>query len=382
MSFAIGFADAGADVAPVERDHGSDFEIRFADELIEAEVYRPVMQVVGVGGSGGNALGSMAEAGLQGVQLCAVNTDQQALGRSAADVRLAIGAHLTRGLGAGANPEVGQAAALEDEDLLRQMVEGTDLVFVTAGLGGGTGSGAAPVVARLAREQGALVVGVVSRPFAFEGRKRARTAEWAVSELAAHSDTLLVVTNERLMELDAELSFVDAFRRADAVLCRAVRSISELITSDGLVNVDFADVRAVMGAGGRALMGTGTAEGVERATQAAQAATSSALLDDASIEGARGVLVNVAAGPDVKLREIHQAASLIGDKAHDEALIVFGARIDEALRGTIAVTVIATGIGGDEPEILPGARRLASPADEPALVRRGRSASDRARSAG
>ncbi|HTA89455.1 MAG TPA: cell division protein FtsZ [Polyangiaceae bacterium] len=317
------------------------FSIEFADET---RAYQARIKVIGVGGSGGNAINTMIHFGLEGVEFITVNTDAQALNSNSAAEKIAIGQNVTRGLGAGADPERGRKAALEDVQRLKDAVQGADMVFVTAGMGGGTGTGAAPVIAQLAREAGALTVGVVTKPFSFEGRQRSRRAEAGLAALSEHVDTLITIPNEKLMMLaDDDLTFVEAFRKADEVLFQAVRGISDLITLDGIVNVDFADVRTVMAGMGRALMGTGCAKGEGRARLAAEQAVQSPLLDNISVEGATGVLINVVGGPDMKMKEIQEAASLIQEQAHEDANIIFGASIDENMADTIKVTVIATG---------------------------------------
>ncbi len=317
------------------------FSIEFADDN---EAYRARIKVVGVGGSGNNAINTMIHFGLDGVEFLSVNTDVQALNANAAAERIHIGAAVTRGLGAGADPERGRKAALEDAQRIKESLQGADMVFVTAGMGGGTGTGAAPVIAQIAREMGALTVGVVTKPFAFEGRQRSRRADLGLSMLSEHVDTLITIPNEKLMTLaDDELTFVEAFRKADEVLYQAVRGISDLITLDGIVNVDFADVTTVMSGMGRALMGTGCAKGQGRARIAAEQAITSPLLDNISVEGATGVLINVVGGPDMRMKEIQEAASLIQEQAHEEANIIFGASIDETMGDTLKVTVIATG---------------------------------------
>jgi cell division protein FtsZ len=325
------------------------FSIEFADE---ARAYNARIKVIGVGGSGGNAINTMIHFGLEGVEFITVNTDAQALGSNSAAEKISIGANVTRGLGAGADPERGRKAALEDVQRLKDVVQGADMVFVTAGMGGGTGTGAAPVIAQLAREAGALTVGVVTKPFAFEGRQRARRAEQGLIALTEHVDTLITIPNEKLMMLaDADMTFVEAFRKADEVLFQAVKGISDLIMLDGIVNVDFADVRTVMAGMGRALMGTGCAKGEGRARLAAEQAICSPLLDNISVEGATGVLINVVGGPDMKMREIQEAASLVQEQAHEDANIIFGASIDETMSDTLKVTVIATGFQHVEAEI-------------------------------
>ncbi len=317
------------------------FSIEFADETQE---YQARIKVIGCGGSGGNAVNTMINFGLEGVEFVVVNTDAQALNANAAPTKLNIGANVTKGLGAGADPERGRKAALEDVQRIKELISGADMVFVTAGMGGGTGTGAAPIIAQLAREEGALTVGVVTKPFIFEGRQRARRAETGLAQLSEHVDTLITIPNQKLLLLgDDDLTFIDACRKADEVLYQAVKGISDLITQNGIVNVDFADVKTVMSKMGRALMGTGIAKGQNRARLAAEMAVASPLLDDISVEGATGVLINVVGGPDLKMREIQEAASLVQEQAHEDANIIFGASIDESLGENVKVTVIATG---------------------------------------
>ena len=302
------------------------------------------IKVIGVGGGGSNAVNKMVECGLKGVDFVVSNTDAQALRHSPAALHLQIGATLTDGLGAGANPEVGRSAALEDLNMINEAVVGADMVFVTAGMGGGTGTGAAPVFARAAREAGALTVGVVTKPFNFEGRARRRRAEAGIEALGAEVDTLIVIPNQRLLAVsDETTTMMDAFAVADKVLYNAVQGISDLITEHGMINVDFADVRTIMMGKGMALMGTGKASGEGRALVAAQQAISSPLLDDVSIEGATGILINFTGGMDLKIAEIEEAASLVEDAAHDEVNLIFGAVIDESLKDEIKITVVATG---------------------------------------
>jgi cell division protein FtsZ len=317
------------------------FSIEFEDDCA---TYNAKIKVVGVGGSGNNAINTMIHFGLEGVDFLSVNTDVQALNANAAAQRIHIGANITRGLGAGADPERGRKAALDDAGLIKERLQGADMVFVTAGMGGGTGTGAAPVIAQIARECGALTVAVVTKPFGFEGRQRMRRADQGLASLSDHVDTLITIPNEKLMSLgDDEMTFVEAFRKADEVLYQAVRGISDLITLDGIVNVDFADVTTVMRGMGRALMGTGCAKGEGRAKIAAQQAVTSPLLDDISVHGATGVLINVVGGADMRMREIQEAASQIQEQAHEDANIIFGASIDESMGDVIKVTVIATG---------------------------------------
>jgi cell division protein FtsZ len=321
------------------------FSIEFADE---AAGYDARIKVIGCGGSGGNAVNTMMNFGLEGVEFIVVNTDAQALGASLAPSKLHIGANITRGLGAGADPEKGRKAALEDVTRIKEMIQGADMVFVTAGMGGGTGTGAAPVIAQLAREEGCLTVGVVTKPFFFEGKQRARRAELGLAMLSEQVDTLITIPNQKLLSLgDEDLSFVEAFRKADEVLYQAIKGISDLITQNGIVNVDFADVKTVMSNMGRALMGSGCAKGQGRARLAAEMAVSSPLLDDISVEGAMGVLINIVGGPDMRMREIEEAATLVQEQAHEDANIIFGATIDETMGDAIKVTVIATGF--DQP---------------------------------
>ncbi|MEZ4474064.1 MAG: cell division protein FtsZ [bacterium] len=302
------------------------------------------LKVVGVGGGGGNAVSTMLDSGLKGIDFIVANTDAQALEHGRAPIKLQIGAALTKGLGAGANPDVGRDAALEDQRLIAEAVGGADMVFVTAGMGGGTGTGAAPIIAKVARERGALTVGVVTRPFNFEGRARRRRAEIGIEALAAEVDTLIVIPNQRLLAIsDEQTTMLDAFKMADTVLYNAVQGISDLITYHGMINVDFADVRTIMSNRGLALMGTGRARGERRALVAAQAAISSPLLDDVSIEGATGILINFTGGTDLRMSEIEEAASLVEDAAHDDVNLIFGTVIDESMKDEIKITVIATG---------------------------------------
>jgi cell division protein FtsZ len=310
---------------------------------------RAVIKVVGVGGGGGNALNNMVSSGLGGVDFIAANTDAQALQHALAPIKLQLGGDITRGLGCGADPDKGRTSALEVRDRLRELFAGTDMVFVTAGLGGGTGTGAAPIVAEVAREVGALTVGVVTKPFLFEGRVRMRNAERGLDELHRVVDTVITIPNQRLLALAGKGTSVrDAFKLADDVLYNAVRGISDLITIHGLINLDFADVRTIMNEMGVALMGTGSARGNERAEEAARMAISSPLLEDLSIEGAHGVLINITGGSDLSLYEVNEASTLIQEAAHEDANIIFGAVIDESMpEGEMRVTVIATGLVDD-----------------------------------
>jgi cell division protein FtsZ len=305
--------------------------------------YLAVIKVVGIGGGGSNAVNRMVDAGLKGVEFIAINTDAQALLMCDANEKITIGAHVTRGLGAGANPEVGRAAATESRDEIKDALKGADMVFVTAGEGGGTGTGGAPIVAEIARDLGALTVGVVTRPFSFEGLKRAEQAQLGISDLQDKVDTLIVIPNDRLLQVvEKQTSVMEAFRMADDVLRQGVQGITDLITVPGLVNLDFADVRTIMREAGSALMGIGEADGPNRAAEAARAAVSSPLLE-ASIEGATGVLLNISGGPDVGLFEVNEAAEVVTGAADQNANVIFGAVIDESLGGTVRVTVIATG---------------------------------------
>ncbi len=311
--------------------------------------YLAVIKVVGVGGGGVNAVNRMIESGLKGVEFIAINTDAQALLMSDADVKLDIGRELTRGLGAGADPEKGRQAAQDHSDQIEDALKGSDMVFVTAGEGGGTGTGGAPVVAKIARSLGALTIGVVTRPFSFEGRRRAVQAETGITELADEVDTLIVIPNDKLLEMtDHRVAILDAFKQADQVLMQGVSGITDLITTPGLINLDFADVKSVMSNAGSALMGIGSARGEDRARQAAEQAISSPLLE-ASIDGARGVLLSIAGGSDLGLFEVSEAANLIEAAAHDEANIIFGTVIDDALGDEVRVTVIAAGFDSGQP---------------------------------
>jgi cell division protein FtsZ len=321
--------------------------------------YLALIKVVGVGGGGSNAVNRMVDAGLAGCEFIAINTDAQALLMCDADVKMPIGSDVTRGLGAGADPAVGRAAAEESRDELKEALKGADMVFVTAGEGGGTGTGAATVVARLSQEIGALTVGVVTKPFSFEGRRRAEVASRGVDELRDEVDTLIVIENDRLLQVvEKRTSIVDAFAVADDVLRQGVQGITDLITIPGLINLDFADVRTIMSEAGSALMGIGTASGENRATESARAAVSSPLLES-SIEGATGILLNVTGGPDIGLFEVNEAAQVVTSAADQNANVIFGAVIDESLRDEVRVTVIATGFG-------PSRSRRRRRAEEPA----------------
>ncbi len=319
---------------PVERE---------GHDMASPHNYLAVIKVVGIGGGGVNAVNRMIEEGLKGVEFIAVNTDAQALLMSDADVKLDVGRELTRGLGAGANPEVGRKAAEDHRDEIEEVLKGADMVFVTAGEGGGTGTGGAPVVASIARKLGALTIGVVTRPFNFEGKRRAVQAESGIEDLRSECDTLIVIPNDRLLQIsDKSVGLMDAFRSADQVLMQGVQGITDLITTPGLINLDFADVKSIMSGAGSALMGIGQARGDDRAIAAAEMAIASPLLE-ASMEGASGVLLSIAGGSDLGLFEINEAASLVQECAHPEANIIFGAVIDDALGDEVRVTVIGTG---------------------------------------
>jgi cell division protein FtsZ len=311
--------------------------------------YLAVIKVVGIGGGGVNAVNRMIEQGLKGVEFIAINTDAQALLMSDADVKLDVGRDSTRGLGAGADPEVGRRAAEDAKDEIEELLRGADMVFVTAGEGGGTGTGGAPVVATIARKLGALTVGVVTRPFSFEGKRRGNQAEAGIAALRESCDTLIVIPNDRLLQMgDAAVSLMDAFRSADEVLLNGVQGITDLITTPGLINVDFADVKGIMSGAGTALMGIGSARGDGRALKAAEVAINSPLLE-ASMEGAQGVLMSIAGGSDLGLFEINEAASLVQDAAHQDANIIFGTVIDDSLGDEVRVTVIAAGFDASGP---------------------------------
>ena len=302
------------------------------------------IKVLGVGGGGSNAVSRMVQAGISGVEFMVANTDAQALKANPAPVKIQIGGKLTKGLGAGADPNVGRQAALEDTDALIQALSGADMVFVTTGLGGGTGTGAAPVIASLATELGALTIAVVTKPFKFEGRKRHKQAEMGLEMLRDAVDTVITIPNERLLAvIDRNTSMLDAFVTADDVLRQAIQGISDLILVPGLINLDFADVKTIMSGMGFAIMGTGLAEGEERAMDAANLAISSPLLEDASVAGARGVIINVTGGPDLSLIEVSEASAIIQEAAHEEANIIFGAVVDPKMAGKVKITVIATG---------------------------------------
>jgi cell division protein FtsZ len=322
-------------------------------ELVgRSEVLGARIKVIGIGGGGGNAVNTMIFSGLPGVEFITANTDVQALGASLAPTKLQLGAQLTKGLGAGANPDVGRQAALDDSEIIRDHLGGADMVFITAGMGGGTGTGGAPVIARIAKEQGALTVAVVTKPFQFEGKKRMRQADEGMQELKDAVDTLIAIPNQRLLAIAGrDTSLLDTFKRADDILLQAVRGISDLITVHGLINLDFADVRTIMAEMGMAMMGAGSASGENRAVEAAQKAVSSPLLEDISIHGAKGVLINITGSHDLSLHEVNEAATLIQEEAHEDATIIFGAVIDEQMGDEIRITVIATGFGDAQREV-------------------------------
>jgi cell division protein FtsZ len=307
------------------------------------------IRVLGIGGGGGNAINTMIETGLRGVDFIATNTDLQALEANRAPTKIQIGEKITKGLGAGGDPEIGRRSAIEDRDRIREELDGADMVFITAGMGGGTGTGAAPILAEVARDTGALTVGVVTKPFLFERGHRMRQAEAGITLLRKAVDTLITIPNQRLLNVVAKnTTFLEAFKMADEVLLHAVKGISDTITVRGLINVDFADVRTIMHDMGMALMGEGVSKGENRAIEAALKAISSPLLEDISIEGARGMLINITAGADLKLQEVNEAVSLIQESAHEDANVIFGAVIDDAIEDEIRITVIATGFGHAE----------------------------------
>jgi cell division protein FtsZ len=315
-------------------------------ELEENANFGANIKVIGIGGGGGNAVQTMIEGGLSGVQFVVANTDRQALAANKAEGKINLGKELTKGLGAGANPEIGRRAAIESYNDIVASLEGADMVFVTAGMGGGTGTGGAPVVAKIAKELGALTIGVVTKPFIFEGKKRKKHADDGIRELQENVDTLIVIPNQKLLSVSSERTpLLDTFRKADQVLLHAVKGISDLINIRGLINLDFADIRTVMQAKGMAIMGSGLAAGENRAVEAATQAISSPLLENICIDGATGIIINVTGGPDLTLWEVNEASTLITEAAHPDAEIIFGAVIDERMGENVSVTVIATGFG-------------------------------------
>jgi len=343
-------------------------------ELMGVEQTGAKIRVVGVGGGGGNALNTMVKNGLQGVVFIACNTDAQALAQNQAEIKIQMGENLTRGLGAGANPEIGRSAAMESRERLAEVLEGADMVFVTAGMGGGTGTGGAPVVAEVARSLGCLTVGVVTRPFMFEGRRRARQAEEGIKALKQSVDTLITIPNQKLIDLAGEnTALLDAFTRVDQILLNAVRGISDLVTVPGMINVDFADVRTVMQNRGMALMGSGSATGSNRALEAAHQAVNSPLLAEVAIQGATGILLNITGGPDLRLYEVNEAATFIQEQVHEDANIILGSVIDPNAKDEIKITVIATGFE-TSPELLSERPRGVAQVDEnldiPTIIRR------------
>jgi cell division protein FtsZ len=329
-----------------EKIEAAEMRIQFHDEAPRGAK----IKVIGVGGGGGNAVNRMIQAGLEGVEFIAANTDVQALKLSLAPVKLQLGVRLTAGLGAGANPDVGRRAALEDSEKIIEALEGADMVFVTAGLGGGTGTGAAPVIASLASEMGILTVAVITRPFAFEGKRRLQQAERGLKELIESVDTMIVIPNEKLLAVAKDAGFFESFRIADDVLRQGVQGISDIITISGIINRDFADVKTTMAGMGHAVMGTAVRSGANRAIEAAQAAMASPLLDAGAIDGARGILINITGSSNLKLSEVNEASTLIQSSAHEDANIIFGAVLDERMGDEVKITVIATGFRDQMPE--------------------------------
>ena len=340
-------------------------------ELVDGYNTNAVIKVIGVGGGGGNAVSYMMECGIDGVDFICANTDSQALKNSRVKSAIQIGCNITKGLGAGANPDLGRQAAMEDRDRIQEAIEGSDMLFITAGMGGGTGTGAAPIVAQVAKELGILTVAVVTKPFGMEGRKRLDIAENGITELSKYVDSLITIPNQKLLTvLGKQTTLLDAFKSANQVLQGAVQGIAELITRPGLINVDFADVRTVMSEMGMAMMGTGRGTGEDRAREAAEAAISSPLLEDINLEGAKGILVNVTAGMDLSIGEFDEVGNVVKERASDDATVVIGTVIDPSMEGEVRVTVVATGLGGvvrqREPEL-----RVASSNRRQARVRQG-----------
>jgi cell division protein FtsZ len=351
-------------------------------ELIDTYTQNAVIKVIGVGGGGGNALEHMVANEIEGVDFICANTDAQALRKSAANTHLQLGTDITKGLGAGANPDIGRQAALEDRERIMEVIKGADMVFIAAGMGGGTGTGAAPVVAQVAKEMGILTVAVVTKPFPFEGNKRLKVANAGLSELSQHVDSLITIPNEKLLAvLGKEMSLLNAFKAANDVLLGAVQGIAELITREGMMNVDFADVRTVMSEMGMAMMGTGKASGENRAVEAAQLAVSSPLLEDVDLAGARGVLVNITAGLDMTIAEFEAVGNIVKDFASEDATVVVGTVIDPEMTEELRVTVVATGLGSPHAvKIAPAPEAVAAPIeivkkpvdinyDEPTIIR-------------
>ncbi len=356
-------------MTPDGRPPGSGINI-FIDD--DPPITGARIKVIGVGGGGGNAVNRMIEAGIEGIEFLVANTDLQALKRSRAPIKIQLGGKLTKGLGAGANPEVGRNAALEDTEKIIEALEGADMVFVTTGLGGGTGTGAAPIIASLATELNALTVAVVTKPFHFEGKRRMAQSEQGLRELRECVDTVITIPNERLLHtVDRSVSLQDSFKLADDVLRQAVQGISDLITVPGLINLDFADVKAIMQGMGMALMGAGRASGENRAINATQQAISSPLLEEASIQGAKGVLINITGGLDLTLYEVNEASSIIREAADEDANIIFGAVIDESMRDEMKITVIATGFDHESVEAGMTSSAAAATATQPRYAPRG-----------
>jgi cell division protein FtsZ len=357
-------------MTPESRQPGSGINI-FIDD--DPPITGARIKVIGVGGGGGNAVNRMIEAGIEGIEFLVANTDLQALKRSCAPIKIQLGGRLTKGLGAGANPEVGRSAALEDTEKIIEALEGADMVFVTTGLGGGTGTGAAPIIASLATELNALTVAVVTKPFHFEGKRRMQQGDQGLRELRECVDTVITIPNERLLgNVTKDMSLTDAFKMADDVLRQAVQGISDLITVPGLINLDFADVKSIMAGMGMALMGAGRASGEDRALRATQEAISSPLLEEASINGAKGVLINITGGLDLTLFEVNEASSIIREAADEDANIIFGAVIDESMHDEMKITVIATGFDKENidaglvpnPNVMPAAQPRYLPRDD------------------
>ena len=327
-------------------------------ELMDSYSQNAVIRVIGVGGGGGNAVAHMVKSGIDGVDFVCANTDAQALKNARVKTGLQIGCNITKGLGAGANPEIGRQAAMEDRDRIQEVIEGTDMLFITAGMGGGTGTGAAPIVAQVAKEMGILTVAVVTKPFGMEGNKRARIADEGIIELGKFCDSLITIPNQKLLTvLGGETTLLSAFEAANEVLRGAVQGIAELITCPGLINVDFADVRTVMAEMGMAMMGSGSASGPDRAREAAESAVSSPLLEDINLSGAKGILVNVTAGSSLSIGEFEEVGRTVKDFASDDATVVVGTVIDDDMEDEIRVTVVATGLGGVKLESVPTPRR-------------------------
>jgi cell division protein FtsZ len=337
-------------------------------ELMDSFSQSAIIKVLGVGGGGGNAVSHMVQAGLEGVDFICINTDAQALKHSKVRTALQIGCNITKGLGAGADPEVGRQAAMEDRDRIIELIEGCDMLFITAGMGGGTGTGAAPVVAQVAKELGILTVAVVTKPFTMEGNKRSRVAEHGMLELSKYVDSLITIPNEKLLSvLGSDTTLLDAFKAANTVLQGAVQGIAELITRPGLINVDFADVRTVMSETGMAMMGSGSASGEDRAREAAEAAISSPLLEDINLAGAQGILVNVTAGMDLSIGEFQEVGNVIKQFASDDATVVVGTVIDAEMTNQIRVTVVATGLGRPVVKAAPQPMMAVTPAPAPTM---------------